>query len=119
MITIIFSKDRAMQLEATLLSLKHHCEDFGLMDLTVLYNTSTTLHEHSYKLLQSSLNQTLKINWVRESEFQSDLLRLLRGHEYVLFLVDDNLFVHHFSIASVCEKLSKMQDALGFSLRLG
>lgn len=39
--------------------------------------------------------------------------------QYVLFLVDDNIFVRDFSLNHVVRVLSDQPDALGFSLRLG
>lgn len=38
---------------------------------------------------------------------------------YVLFLVDDNIFVRDFSLREACEALTASAEALGFSLRLG
>ena len=38
---------------------------------------------------------------------------------YVLFLVDDNIFVRDFSLQSACRALEQDPNALGFSLRLG
>jgi hypothetical protein len=41
------------------------------------------------------------------------------SQEFVLFCVDDNLFVRPFSLAQVTKGLQENSDALGFSLRLG
>ena len=38
---------------------------------------------------------------------------------YVLFLVDDNIFVRDFKLADILDTLRSNQDLLGFSLRLG
>jgi hypothetical protein len=40
-------------------------------------------------------------------------------NRYVLFLVDDNLFVRPFELGAVSRSLADHPDALGFSLRLG
>ncbi|MEW6405540.1 MAG: hypothetical protein AB1649_27420, partial [Chloroflexota bacterium] len=48
-----------------------------------------------------------------------ELLPALPDESYILFLVDDNIFVRDFSLKDVVPLLRAQQDALGFSLRLG
>ncbi len=43
----------------------------------------------------------------------------MRSYEYVLFLVDDNLFVRDFELRKIEQSLVHHPNALGFSLRLG
>jgi len=45
--------------------------------------------------------------------------RLYEGRRYVLFLVDDNIFVRDFSLDEAIRVLASHPDAIGFSLRLG
>jgi len=113
---IIFSKDRAMQLDCTLRSFVLHCKDIDTVDLKVLYTTSSPFHERQYQQLMA---EHKFVTFIRESNFRQDLMSLLSSHQYVLFLVDDNIFIRDFSLADVVESLQSNLDAIGFSLRLG
>ncbi len=113
---LIFSKDRAMQLDCTLRSLFLHCTDADQIALRVLYTTSSQLHEGQYEKLKREYPQ---VEFIREASFKNDLLSALSPFKYVLFLVDDNVFVRDFLITQAVEQFSQLPDALGFSLRLG
>ena len=113
---IIFSKDRAMQLDCTLGSLALHCMDGANLDLHVLYTTSDSTHQRQYEELKKAYPA---VTFVRERSFKEDLLSLLAGRSKVLFLVDDNIFVDDFEVADAVRGLDENPDALGFSLRLG
>ena len=115
-IGIVFSKDRAMQLDATLRSFALHCKDCDSVDLKVLYTTSNHSHEQQYQQLLAEYESA---DFIRESNFKQDLVSLLSSYEFVLFLVDDNIFVRDFYLADVVESLETNPDAIGFSLRLG
>ena len=115
-VAIIFSKDRAMQLNATIESFLLHCTDNDNVDLNILYNTSTKLYTNQYDQLKSRFPE---INFIRETDFRHQTLSLIEKNEYVLFLVDDNIFVKPFSIQNTIYFLQKEGDAIGFSLRLG
>ncbi len=47
------------------------------------------------------------------------LLRSINNADYILFLVDDNLFVRDFSLTDMTLLMENSPDAIGFSLRLG
>src|SRR5690242_10139059 len=88
---LIFSKDRAMQLEAGLASLFLHCKDPHLLDLKVLYTTSSRRQERLYDNLASAYPP---VEFIPEKDFRGQVLGLLGfPYEAVLFLVDDNLFI--------------------------
>ena len=55
MITVIFSKDRSLQLDATLRSLYLNCDEY--LDIHVLYTCSNERHENSYKNLEKKQAQ--------------------------------------------------------------
>ena len=113
---LIFSKDRAMQLQATIESFLLHCQDMGTIDLVVLYKTSNGLHAQQYEELKRRFSN---INFVEESNFRTQVLTILGKFNYVLFLVDDNLFVKDFHLIDITSSLQENTDAAGFSLRLG
>lgn len=165
--TLIFSKDRAMQLDAVLRSFFLHCQDASLTEMAVLYKPSDARHEQQYRILAECYPQ---VRFHPEDNFRQDVLRLLspyrgarqvlllglgrltalnikfspflerlrertigrvrrwiiRGKlfgrvpdEYILFLVDDNIFVRDFSLTDTTASLKAIPGALGFSLRLG
>lgn len=145
---IVFSRDRAMQLNGTLQSLFLHCKDADEMQLFVIYKTTSRLHAQQYSQLA---NEYDRVGFIRERDFRQNVLELLVTHaserpsgvcrwsirlgpmlgrlnklcfptdrpSYVLFLVDDNMFVRDFSLREVQAMLEAYPKALGFSLRLG
>lgn len=114
-VTTIFSKDRALQLDATLASLALQCRDLALSDITVLYRVSDALHRRQYNQLAAMYPY---VSFVEEIHFREQLIGILKA-EYTLFLVDDNLFVKEFYLADVIDALTCSPTALGLSLRLG
>ena len=151
-IGIIFSYNRAMQLEALLRSFLTHCKDYTDIQLTIIYKTTGDLHEHQYQRIVESYHDQVLISFHRQRNFRSDVIRLLavlkpgqyrnilfslavqagpRLHKafrlvdlvdlsgFVLFLVDDALFIRDFNLQESLQMLNKHLDALGFSLRLG
>jgi hypothetical protein len=139
--TIIFSKDRPLQLHATLSSFALHAADAANIPIHVLYKASNETYDRGYVQVAQELGQQLQLHWVRESNFKSDLLTviqeprssskrrrlieglLLRGPrlrtKHLLFLVDDNLFIRPFRLEEIGNALSTYPDAIGFSLRVG
>ena len=148
---IVFSKDRAMQLDAVLRSLLRHCADPTLPKLHVLHAASSPQSRRQYDSLERYWQGRLPITFHTEQQFRSDLLRILGFHlspkgvvgspfaraahrlsrvrglvpfvakpwEFVVFLVDDNLFVRRFSLLQAIRALHDRPRAIGFSLRLG
>lgn len=113
---VVFSKDRPLQLDATLSSWKRHVCDAECVSLTVLYATSSQASEELYKQV---FREHPDITFVRERLFQDDLLSILYPSRHVLFLVDDCLFVRSTSIGSAVAALEGAPDAIGVSFRLG
>ena len=113
---LVFSKDRAMQLQAGIESFLLHCRDAGALRLSVLYKASDATHQRQYDTLASRFPQ---VRFISEINFRWQVLQLLNTCRHILFLVDDNLFVREFRLDSILESLRQNGDALGFSLRLG
>jgi hypothetical protein len=169
-IGIIFSYDRAMQLDGVLRSLFLHCKDIDLLKIDVLYKTSDNHHASQYQELATEYSG--QVAFKHQQNFRRDLLSTLNPYkkggagEYiysfletiggngftlgspldrvwrrtferacisliklfipfgvdemqVLFLVDDNIFVHDFSIIDAVNVIREQNDLIGFSLRLG
>lgn len=139
--TIIFSKDRPLQLHATLSSYALHGAGSGSVPVSIIYKASNDDFARGYALVAEQLSTLLPINWIQETSFKADLLLLLQQPQsasrrqrvwrfltrrravprtdHVLFLVDDNLFVRPFCLNEIAEALAGHPDAIGFSLRLG
>ncbi len=115
-VAVVFSKDRAMQLDGTLASFYGRCADGKRVAMKVLYTTSDDEHERQYGILRETYPE---VEFMKEGDFRRDLLDLVAPYRYVLFLVDDNLFVGDFTLRDGEEALERNPRALGFSLRLG
>ena len=113
---VVFSKDRAMQLDAALQSFFLCCQDPELVQIKVLYLTTSEQQRQQYQVLQQDYPE---VTFIEETDFKAQTLALLNNHQYVLFLVDDNLFVRDFYFQPMLDGLTKYPDTLGFSLRLG
>ena len=113
---IIFSKDRPLQLDATIRSLQDNCDDIGAADLRVLYRASTLAFAAGYRILA---NEHPGVVFHLESDFKADLIGLVNGVGYVLLVVDDTLFVGPLTVGLAIRLLEDDDSCLGFSFRLG
>lgn len=113
---IIFSKDRPMQLDACINSLLLNISEVEDINICVLYKTSNQDFEASYMTIISEYPQ---VEFVKEKNFKYDLLNILRNTDYIMFCVDDTIFVNPFSLNEIENLLSEESDSIGFSLRLG
>jgi len=116
LVGLIFSRDRAMQLHAVLESFHARCRDSGRIRLYVLYRTSDTFHQRQYELLKDTF---ANVNFIRETDFRRQTLDIIRSGHYILFMVDDNIFVGDFELLRIVDALARHPEAIGFSLRLG
>ena len=118
-LVLVFSRDRALQLDATLRSFLSHCQDSATVHIRVLYTTTDESHAKQYRSLEQDYAPHTGIQFVREQIFRSDVLALLALFDHVLFLVDDNIFVRNFTIQEGMSVLSTESSVLSVSLRLG
>ncbi len=72
--TLVFSRDRAMQLDAVLRSFFLHCQDSEFTRIQVLYCASTDLHAQQYEILKEDYPQ---VYFVQQRDFRNDVLRIL------------------------------------------
>lgn len=115
-VVVIFSRNRSLQCDLTLSTLHARCPDIDLADVVVLYKADEQ-HEKSYFQLEEDWMQ--KVDFVDEGNFKEDLLWLLEDKKYVLFVVDDCIFTHDFTLEDVVKSLDEQKRAIGFSLRVG
>jgi len=113
---LVFSKDRAMQLDALLSSLQLHCFDPQVLRTQILFACSTSRHSAQYRELAAAYPQ---VSFTAETDFKAQVLSVLNHPEKILFLVDDSLFVRNFSAQQLVELLDRHGEAAGVSLRLG
>lgn len=113
---VIFSKNRVFQLDATIRGLIYFCDDLQIADLNIIYQADSPRLRNQYKKIASDY---IDFNFIREKNFQFDLLKSVKAYKYILFLVDDNIFISNFSLNCLKNALDNYPDALGFSLRLG
>jgi hypothetical protein len=113
--TIIFSRDRALQLELTIHSLFENCLGLAYTNIKVIYTTSNVRHENSYEVLKKRWQS---IDFIKQNNFKQDLLNSINNKKYILFIVDDCIFTKEFEL-SLCIKALDYTYRLGFSLRLG
>ena len=119
MIVIVFSKDRPLQLDATLRSFMLHCLDFNRVSDRIIVKASNEIYGEAYTILSKEYSSYSNISLIAEADFRQQVLDLLRLDEYVLWLVDDNIFVRDFYLSNCQQLLESNQDTLGYSLRLG
>ena len=116
---IIFSKNRACQLELLLRSIKWGFKEFDNNNFKILYKHTTEDFKKGYdKAMDMHSNDN--IIWIEESSFKTDLLEMINKDEKnTVFLVDDNVFKEKFTIED--EKFRYFNnhgDVLCLSLRL-
>jgi len=140
---LVFSKDRAMQLDGTLTSFYRQAVDGDSAQMVILFRASSDQHAVQYAELEREYRG--RVQFVPETQFRRQLLLLLDGaspagpfltgilarlarpnfggpstaDNHVLFLVDDALFVRSFRLDAAAQAMNANADVLGFSLRLG
>jgi hypothetical protein len=117
---IIFSKDRACQLELFIRSMKEYFKEFNECDIRVLYTFSTPEFEQGYEKLKLIHTDPNLIYFNEDYKFQTSLLSQFNQMKKLsVFFVDDNVFKEPFSLEDEKFKifLSK-PEILTLSLRL-
>jgi hypothetical protein len=74
MLIVIFSRDRALQLHATLNSMRLHCRDLPQAEILVLYRASSPRDESQYQTLSREFSTALRIEFLREQRFRTTFL---------------------------------------------
>jgi hypothetical protein len=98
---VVFSKDRPLQLAATLGSFLEHVR--GNYSLHILYASSSEKFQNAYDELRASTSSP-KVHWHNETQFKPDLLKILaqvRANR-IFFLVDDLIVTREIELSSFC-----------------
>lgn len=95
---IIFSKDRAMQLDAFLRSLQKYHKDLDKCSINILYTYSNDNFKRGYDLIKTKYPD---FNFVYEQNFNNDLNTIFESgkYDYVQFFVDDNIWKNEFKLS--------------------
>ena len=114
--TIVFSKNRACQLDFLLTSLIEN--NSGMFDINILYDHSSDEFKAGYEML---IKKYPFLNWKEESNFQEDTINLVKnGGDLVCFFVDDNILYRKIEVGEdTITKLFDNRDVFCLSLRLG
>ena len=116
--TIIFSKNRPLQLDLTISSLFLNCLDIRMANLAVLWKADPE-YQSAYKTLKEE-HATKNIFFIEEDNFRDDLLTIIGNKsDFLFFIVDDCIFTNQFRLEEIVKYLNESENNLGFSLRLG
>jgi hypothetical protein len=77
--TLVFSRNRALQLAGALASLEENCTEFAKLQIIVLFKATSALHNEAYQKLIGELAVSPHIRFVRETDFYADVLQALLG----------------------------------------
>jgi hypothetical protein len=116
--SIIFSKDRPLQLFALLETMESKVIDQKTNNCYVLFKATTDKVKKYYRKVKAAFPQVI---FVQETNFKQNLCTIVSNpfFSHVLFIVDDSVFLKSISLNSVCRLLTNKPHVIGFSLRLG
>ncbi len=116
---IIFSKNRACQLELLIRSMKKFFMEFSDVQIKILYKFTDDNFEKAY-LRTKDIHNDINIIWTLETDFQKDLISLVdKSQKHTMFFVDDIIFKEPFSMKDDKFKFFDSHgDVLCLSLRL-
>jgi len=115
--SIVFSKDRAAQLDLLIRSIKKNSD--SVFDLKVLFTYSNEKFKEGYDKLQTIYPE---IKWIKESNnFKQDVATELENteHRYSCFFTDDDILYREVTEEDMISKLEEDAKAFCFSTRLG
>lgn len=119
-VALIFSKDRPLQLDLTIRTFEKYCGEFSQIPVYILYKPTTERMNLAYKKLEKeALEKYKNVKFWEEKNFKNDVSIILDDFEYILFCVDDTVFLRDFSLKEIIHVLQTYRGILGFSLRLG
>jgi len=115
--TLIFSKDRALQLDLLLKSIEENSKD--IFNINVLYKSSEDNFKEGYEIIKE---KHPNVNFIKEKEkFKEQTLEIINNSELELFtfLTDDSLFFNKVDEQEIINSFKEDKNNLCFSLRLG
>ena len=118
---IIFSKDRAQQLDFLLSSMNKNWAGFPFADYHIIYTYSNDRFKEGYEILKNKRFGFVMPNFYKERDFNTDLLiYLISEDNYLGFFTDDCVFYRQSELRPhFIENLLADEQNLCVSLRLG
>jgi hypothetical protein len=107
---MIFSKDRAAQVDLLLQSIDDHLE-YPVAGAFVLYKSTTVEFRKGYEIARRfSESGSVRPQWVEEKKFRDDVLRIagaVPGNALLMFLVDDDILFRPFAPAPLFDRFTE------------
>jgi len=128
MFALVFSKDRPLQLDACLRSLRMHATGAAWLPIVVLWKASSEAYRRAYSEVCAANGGVHGLNhapaplaFFSEGDFEADVRHILASatNNHCLLCVDDTMWVRTWFPGQVERLLCEHSDALAFSLRLG
>lgn len=96
---VIWSKDRAAQLDLTLQTIKAYFVEWKEQTISIIYKYSNDFYKQGYDRVKSLHPE---FTYIAETNFREDTLKTIFNtkKEYVSFLVDDDIFIDTISLKS-------------------
>lgn len=111
---VVWSKDRACQLELLLRSIKKHAS--GLFDINVIYTHSSGFYKAGYTKLQS---MDYDVKWILEFSLAQETRKLINdAKDHISFSTDDQVFFKTVDQDALLKHLPQANNEI-FSFRLG
>lgn len=112
---IVFSKDRACQLNLLLESINKNAP--GIFDLTVIYLASSEKFKSGYELIIPAFPN---VKFIEQGEdFKVDVLQLLTDSTLTCFFTDDDIIYKPITGEDIIKSMAEDDDLFCFSLRMG
>jgi hypothetical protein len=107
--SVVFSRDRAFQLDAFLESVRRYARP--LLDMTtVVFRTTSAEHAQAYDLLRRDWRD---VAFREQADFRTDVIGSIGGKPFTVFHTDDDLYFR------TVEHVYLYDDLACFSFRLG
>jgi hypothetical protein len=112
---VVFSKDRAMQLQALLSSYFYYTTNAA--PLLILFTYSSSKHKYAYEIIQKEF-QDFPVSFIEETNFSEQLKQIIKRQkgDRIFFMTDDAVFLDFYDLND-CLNFHPLQNV--FSLRLG
>lgn len=92
---IVFSKNRAAQLELFIRSFNTYVKNYENYAINIIYTYSDSQHKKGYEKLMNM--NYLNVNYIKETNFKQDIINYVNlDKKFLTFFVDDNIFKNHF-----------------------
>lgn len=116
---VVFSKDRPLQLYATLESFQFNVLGIEPENVFIILKASSSDYRKQYRKVKFAFSKYVFIE--EKTDFRQDLVGIVANpfYTHVLFSVDDNVFLRQIDVSKIMDLLSENPKVVGFSLRLG